>query len=194
MQRRETEAPHRGAQRRGALGEDSVADDIELHDPWPAIPRVDREDAADAHRCRPKVRHREADRANECRGVRGGDPVDRHVKRIDHFAAECGAHALQKPRSPRGERLRRCDQHADISNGRATRGGVFDPLLLPRLQKLVAVLAEHDIRHIDFGEIVDPPADYDPGDYAERYGGVPVIANYLFFPEPTAIVTTTILT
>jgi hypothetical protein len=76
----------------------------------------------------------------------------------------------------------------------ATRGGVFDPILLPRLQKLVAVLAEHDIRHIDFGEIVDAPADFDPGDYAERYGGVPAIANYLFFPEPTAIVTTTILT
>jgi hypothetical protein len=76
----------------------------------------------------------------------------------------------------------------------STRGGVFDPILLPRFQKLVAVLAEQDIRHLDFGEIVEAPADFDPGDYAERYGGVPAIANYLFFPQPAATVTTTILT
>jgi hypothetical protein len=75
-----------------------------------------------------------------------------------------------------------------------TLGGVFDPILLPRFQKLVAVLAEHDIRHLDFGEIVDAPADFDPGDYAERYGGAPAIANYLFFPQPSATITTTILT
>jgi hypothetical protein len=75
----------------------------------------------------------------------------------------------------------------------STRGGVFDPILLPRFQTLVAVLAEHDIRHLDFGEIVEPPPGFDPGDYAERYGGAPAIANYLFFPQPAATITTTVL-
>jgi hypothetical protein len=76
----------------------------------------------------------------------------------------------------------------------ASRAGVFDPALLKRFQTLVAVLAEHDIRHLDFGEIVEPPAGFDPGDYAERYGGAPAVANYLFFPQPAAAVTTTVLT
>jgi hypothetical protein len=76
----------------------------------------------------------------------------------------------------------------------APRTGVFDPVLLKRFQALVAVLAEHDIQHLDFGEIVEAPAGFHPGDYAERYGGVPAVANYLFFPQPAAAVTTTILT
>jgi hypothetical protein len=75
----------------------------------------------------------------------------------------------------------------------ATRAGVFDPVLLKRFQSLVAVLAEHDVRHLDFGEIVEAPAGYDPGDYAERYGGAPTVANYLFFPQPAAAITTTVL-
>jgi hypothetical protein len=76
----------------------------------------------------------------------------------------------------------------------ATRAGVFDPVLLKRFQALVAVLAEHDIRHLDFGEISAAPDGYDPGDYAGRYGGAPAVANYLFFPQPAATVTTTVLT
>jgi hypothetical protein len=75
-----------------------------------------------------------------------------------------------------------------------TRAGVFDPVLLKRFQALVAVLAEHDIRHLDFGEISGAPEGYDPGDYAERYGGAPAVANYLFFPQPAATVTTSIVT
>jgi hypothetical protein len=75
----------------------------------------------------------------------------------------------------------------------APRAGVFDPVLLKRFQSLVAVLAEHDVRHLDFGEIVEAPAGYDPGDYAERYGGAPTVANYLFFPQPAAAITTTVL-
>jgi hypothetical protein len=76
----------------------------------------------------------------------------------------------------------------------ATRAGVFDPVLLKRFQALVAVLAEHDIRHLDFGEISDPPEGYDPGDYGQRYGGAPALANYLFFPQPAATVTTSVVT
>jgi hypothetical protein len=75
----------------------------------------------------------------------------------------------------------------------ASRAGVFDPVLLKRFQTLVAVLAEHDIRHLDFGDITSAPDGFDPGDYAERYGGAPAVANYLFFPQPAATVTTTIV-
>jgi hypothetical protein len=75
----------------------------------------------------------------------------------------------------------------------APRTGVFDPVLLKRFQALVAVLAEHDIRHLDFGEILTAPEGFDPGDYAERYGGAPAIANYLFFPQPASAVTTVVV-
>jgi hypothetical protein len=73
------------------------------------------------------------------------------------------------------------------------RAGVFDPLLLPRFRSLVAVLAELSITHLDFGEIAEVPAGFDPGDYAERYGGAPALANYLFYPQPCASITTTLL-
>jgi hypothetical protein len=73
------------------------------------------------------------------------------------------------------------------------RTGVFDPILLPRLQSLVAALAELDIRNIDFGEILEPPAGFDPGDYADRYSGEPRTANYLFYPHPCSAVTTTVV-
>jgi hypothetical protein len=73
------------------------------------------------------------------------------------------------------------------------RSGVFDPILLPRFQAVVAVLAERDIRHLDFGEIVEPPADFDPADYAARFGAEPVIANYLFYPQPPTTVGTVVL-
>jgi hypothetical protein len=73
------------------------------------------------------------------------------------------------------------------------RAGVFDPLLLPRFRTLVAVLIEHGLRHLDFGEIAEAPSGYDPGDYGQRYGGVPGVANYLFYPHPSSSITTTVL-
>jgi hypothetical protein len=73
------------------------------------------------------------------------------------------------------------------------RAGVFDPVLLPRFRTLVAVLIEHGLRHLDFGEIAEAPSGYDPGDYGERYGGVPGVANYLFYPQPSSSITTTVL-
>jgi hypothetical protein len=73
------------------------------------------------------------------------------------------------------------------------RGGVFDPILLPRMQALVAVLSEWNIRHIDFGEIVEPPDGFDPSGYADRFGTDPVIANYLFYPQPPTTVSTVVL-
>jgi hypothetical protein len=82
---------------------------------------------------------------------------------------------------------------ADLIITERARSGVFDPILLPRFQALVAVLAERDIRHLDFGEIVEAPADFDPADYPERFGAAPVIANYLFYPQPPTTVGTVVL-
>ena len=76
----------------------------------------------------------------------------------------------------------------------APRAGIFAPTLLKRLQLLVGVLAERNIRHLDFGEIVEPPAGFDPGSYPAEYGGLPGIANYLFYPQPPSAVATTTLT
>jgi len=76
----------------------------------------------------------------------------------------------------------------------APRAGIFEPGLLKRLQLLVGVLRELNIRHLDFGEIVEPPAGFDPGGYAAEYGGLPGIANYLFYPQPPAAIATTTLT
>ncbi len=76
----------------------------------------------------------------------------------------------------------------------APRAGIFEPGLLKRLQQLVGLLAERNIRHLDFGEIVEPPQGFDPGSYPDEYGGLPGIANYLFYPQPPAAVATTTLT
>lgn len=73
------------------------------------------------------------------------------------------------------------------------RSGVFDPVLLPRFQTLVAVLAEADVRHLDFGEIIEPPEGFEADGYAERFGvAAPTIANYLFYPQPPTAVTTSV--
>ncbi len=66
------------------------------------------------------------------------------------------------------------------------RAGVFDPILLTRYQKLVAALAEHDIKNVDFGEINEAPEGFDGHAHAALFGAPPTIANYLFFAGPTA--------
>ena len=75
----------------------------------------------------------------------------------------------------------------------APRAGVFDAVLLPRFQKLVGVLAELGVRNLDFGDIADPPAGFDAGDWGARFGGAPAIANYLFYPQPCSSITTAVL-
>lgn len=84
-------------------------------------------------------------------------------------------------------------QGGDTVITETARGGVFDPILLPRMQAVVAVLAEWDIRHIDFGEIVEAPAGFDAASYTARFGTPPVIANYLFYPQPPTTVSTVVL-
>ena len=70
------------------------------------------------------------------------------------------------------------------------RAGVYDAPLLPRMQKLVAVLPAYELLHVDFGEIAHAPPGYEPGTWRELFGGAPSIANYLFYPQPTTMVST----
>lgn len=74
-----------------------------------------------------------------------------------------------------------------------TRDGVFDPQLLARFRKLVAVLADTPLRHVEFGEIDAPPAGFDPAGFVSEAGEAPITANYLFFPQPASSITTSVL-
>lgn len=93
--------------------------------------------------------------------------------------------ALAARREPDGE---------SIVITEAPRAGVFEPALLGRMRRLVTVLGEQGIRHLDFGEILEPPAGFEPGEYAAEWGQSPSIANYLFYPQPPATLVTTLLT
>jgi hypothetical protein len=73
------------------------------------------------------------------------------------------------------------------------RAGVYDAPLLHRMQKLVAILPAYELLHVDFGEIAHAPPGYQPGSWRELFGGEPSIANYLFYPQPTTMVTTTVV-
>ncbi len=74
------------------------------------------------------------------------------------------------------------------------RAGVYDAPLLSRMQKLVAILPAYDLVHVDFGDIAHAPPGFEPGTWSQTYGlgsAKPSIANYLFYPQPTTMVTTT---
>ena len=73
------------------------------------------------------------------------------------------------------------------------RPGVYDPPLLKRFQRLVAILPAYDITHLDFGEISAPPTGFHAGDYGALYGGEPHTANFLFYPQPSNMAVTTLL-
>jgi hypothetical protein len=69
----------------------------------------------------------------------------------------------------------------------APRAGVFDPTLLQRLRKAVALLEAQEIAHLDFG-LLDLPLDgAQPGDYPERFGVAPTVANFLFYAPPPTV-------
>jgi hypothetical protein len=73
------------------------------------------------------------------------------------------------------------------------RPGVFDPVLLRRMQKIVALLEASDIAHLDFG-LLDVPLDgASPGDYRERYGAEPRLCNFLFYAAPPTTSTLTLM-
>lgn len=75
----------------------------------------------------------------------------------------------------------------------APRAGVYDPPLLSRMQKLVAILPAYELLHVDFGEIAHAPPGYHAGAWRELFGGEPAIANYLFYPQPTTMISTTLI-
>ena len=73
------------------------------------------------------------------------------------------------------------------------RAGVYDAPLLPRMQKLVAILPAYELLHVDFGEIAHAPPGYHAGCWRELFGGEPAIANYLFYPQPTTMIATALI-
>lgn len=73
------------------------------------------------------------------------------------------------------------------------RAGVYDAPLLKRMQKLVAILPAYDLLHVDFGEIAHAPPGFHAGAWKELYGAEPSIANYLFYPQPTTMITTSVI-
>jgi len=102
---------------------------------------------------------------------------------ISHRArvAACQQVAVTLVRSPDGGLLVR----------ESPRAGVYDAPLLPRMQKLVAVLPAYDLLHVDFGDIAHAPPGFQAGAWRELFAGDPSIANYLFYPQPTTMITTT---
>jgi hypothetical protein len=74
------------------------------------------------------------------------------------------------------------------------RAGVYDAPLLPRMQKLVAVLPAYELLHVDFGEIAHAPPGFHAGAWRDLFGAEPAIANYLFYPQPTTMIATTVVT
>jgi hypothetical protein len=73
------------------------------------------------------------------------------------------------------------------------RAGVYDAPMLKRMQKLVAILPAYDLLHVDFGEIAHAPPGFHAGAWKDLFGGEPSIANYLFYPQPTTMITTSYL-
>ncbi len=71
------------------------------------------------------------------------------------------------------------------------RAGVYSAPLLRRFQRLVAILPAYDILHVDLGDISGPPPDYEPGEWPSLFAGTPAVTNYLFYPQPATMVTTT---
>lgn len=71
------------------------------------------------------------------------------------------------------------------------RAGVYSAPLLRRFQRLVAILPAYDILHVDLGDISGPPPGFEPGEWPSLFAGTPAVTNYLFYPQPATMVTTT---
>ena len=84
-------------------------------------------------------------------------------------------------------------EYADGMVRELPRAGVYDAPLLHRMQKLVAILPAYELLHVDFGEIAHAPPGYHAGAWGELYGGKPAIANYLFYPQPTTMISTRLI-
>jgi len=92
-------------------------------------------------------------------------------------------------------RLRRLDD-GSLELQERTRDGVFDPVLLKRMQKVVDLLVAANLVHLDFGMLredapAEPPINF--GDYSDRYGAPPSAVALLFYPQPAVSITTLLL-
>ena len=102
------------------------------------------------------------------------------------FSQRAGVAAVQQV----AVELTRSASHDGYVISERPRAGVYDAPLLSRMQKLVAILPAYDLLHVDFGDIAHAPPGYHAGSWRELFGGEPAIANYLFYPQPTTMVTT----
>ncbi len=62
--------------------------------------------------------------------------------------------------------------------------------------ELVAILPAYELTHVDFGDIAHAPPGFLPGTWPDAYGlgtAKPSIANYLFYPQPTTMVSSTLI-
>jgi hypothetical protein len=79
------------------------------------------------------------------------------------------------------------------------RAGVYDGTLLKRLRQLTAFLQASDVTYCDFGLLDKPIArvlagwEARAGDYIDRWGEEPRLANFLFFEQPTSTASLTFL-
>ena len=107
-----------------------------------------------------------------------------------------GEHVVEEGGDPRYEaNVRSVGAVLDTLAG-TTRAGVYDAPLLHRMQKLVAVLPASDLLHVDFGEIAHAPPGFHAGAWPDLFGAgvaTPAIANYLFSPQPTTMISTTLI-
>jgi hypothetical protein len=104
---------------------------------------------------------------------------------ISHRANVCAVQqvAMQMESSDRG--------HNGVLIRESPRAGVYDAPLLARMQKLVAIVPAYDLMHIDFGEISHAPPGFSPGVWSQQFAGKPSVANYLFYPQPTTMISST---
>jgi hypothetical protein len=73
------------------------------------------------------------------------------------------------------------------------RPGVYDPQLLKRMRKVVALIEAQGIEHLDFGLLDGAHPDLLPGEYPARFGVPPALVNYLFYAQPARTSVTTYL-
>jgi hypothetical protein len=77
------------------------------------------------------------------------------------------------------------------------RDGIYDPILLERTRKLIALLVSWELTYLDFGLLMKPPAqylpDFDEGDYRAHYDQPVRTVNCLFYPHPPTMIDTSFI-
>lgn len=129
----------------------------------------------------------EADPARWATDLVPGVPVEETYLRVA-FSSVARLAAMQEVRLSLEQ-----DAAGGLTLTCAPRPGVFEPVLLKRVRKIVALLEASDIAHLDFGLLDVPLADAAPGDYLARYGVEPRLANFLFQAAPPTVRSVTYL-